>query len=103
MARILRLLRRSGGKGSELPLPTEILVAVSAFVATWWLVIIGVCTQRDNERMESFAQEKQISYPICVDITGATVGDDRSGQLRAAIRRLRRRARRDSALALRGF
>ncbi len=58
------------------------------------LVIIGICTQRANERMESMAEEKQISYPICVDITGDTADRykvdgnpdyyfiDRSGALR---------------------
>ena len=34
--RILKVLRKSGGKNAELPLPTEILVSVSGFVGQWW-------------------------------------------------------------------
>ncbi len=38
--RILRLLRKGHGKSGDLPLPTEILVAVSSFVGDWWWVIL---------------------------------------------------------------
>ncbi len=41
--RILRLLKKSGSKsGADLPLPTEILVTVSGFVGTYWLVLVGM-------------------------------------------------------------
>lgn len=58
------------------------------------LVIIGVCHPRQNELMESMAEERQIGYALCVDSAGATADRykvdgypdyyfiDRSGALR---------------------